>query len=90
MAYFVFKFIFQNQAKVRLLDIVQLDALQVRDFVKVILEFYKLHNLPLDSLEMLTSDGASMMTGRSGKVVALKLVMRLFHFWTLFNQKKGI
>ena len=80
MAYYVFNFILQNQAKVRLLDIVQLDALQVRDFVKVILEFYELHNLPLDFLEMLTSDGASVMTGRSDEVVALRLVMRLFYF----------
>ena len=75
-----FIFILQNQAKVRLLDVVQLDALQARDIVKVIVDYYELHELPLESLVMLTSDGASVMTGRSGGVVALLRVMRLFLF----------
>ena len=63
-----------------MLDVVQLDALQARDIVKVIVDYYELHELPLESLVMLTSDGASVMTGRSGGVVALLRVMRLFLF----------
>ena len=47
--------------------------------------FFVNPQLPLESLAMLTSDGASLMTGRSGGVVAGNVFVS---FCTLFNQKK--
>ena len=67
----VYFFFLQDRSKVRLLDIVQLDDFLARDIVKVILEYYELRKLLLENLAMLTSDGASVMTGRSGGVFAL-------------------
>ena len=85
----IFYFILQNQTKVRLLDFVQLDALQARDIVKVIADYSELHEVPQEFLVMLTSDGASVMTGRNGGVVALLRVMRLlfFEFFLTKNRK---
>ena len=53
---------------------IELENLPAHNISKTIVDFYKKHDLPIHQLVMLTSDGASVMVGRSkGVVCALQV-----------------
>ena len=65
----------------RFLKLIELENLAAHDISKTILDFYKHHDLPINHLVMLTSDGASVMVGRSkGVVCALQVSGFYQHF----------